>query len=145
MFARVCFGVLILAAASTPAFAEGKCDSAAPVTPAIPSVAVVTGGTVADGQTKITSIYTDLHLYQKQLKDYRACLSAATAADQRKVNSTNAQKDADIKKAAQDEYARYQGLYNVSVDAEQSVADQINADVKAHCARDTSDFCKPSK
>jgi hypothetical protein len=33
--------------------------------------------------------------------------------------------------------------YNATVDAEQKIADGINADVKAHCARDHSDFCKP--
>ena len=72
-----------------------------------------------------------------QLKDYRACLPAAMDSDQRRINDTGTQKDPDRRKAIQAEYADYSKRYNESIDAEQSLAAQINADTKAHCARDT--------
>jgi hypothetical protein len=98
---------------------------------------------IPDAENKLNEIYKDLHIYQAQLKDYRACLNAAMKEDQDKMNSGPAQKDQDVKKAVQDDYTANSGKFNATVDSEQSLATQINADAKAHCARDTSDFCKP--
>lgn len=140
MLSRVFIGVLALAAVSTPAFAAGQCDSGTPAVPVIPSVAEVTSGTVAQGEAKLNATQADVKLYQSQLKDYRACLNAAMAADQVKAKDS---KDTDGSKKAADEFSRYEGMFNASVDSEQAVAQQFNADAKAHCARDTSDFCKP--
>jgi hypothetical protein len=142
MFIRVGLGVLALAMLSSPAFADDKC-SPAPVGPVVPTAAEITAMDIPAAQAKLNGVFADLHVYQSQLKTYRACLNSAMAADQSKVNSAGAQKDASIKKDAQEEYAAYAQNYNTSVDAEKAVADQINQAAKAHCARDTSDFCKP--
>lgn len=143
MFIRVGLGVFALALLSAPAMAAGQCDTSGPVQPAMPTPAELTAMSIPDAQTRINGMFKDLHLYQAQLKTYRDCLNAAMAADQNKVNTGAAQKDDSQKKAAQDEYSRYAAAFNQSVDAEKSLAEQINADTKAHCARDTSDFCKP--
>jgi hypothetical protein len=142
MFVRVGLAAAALALLSSPAFAAGQC-SPAPVGPVVPTAAEITAMDIPAAQTKLNSVFADLHVYQSQLKTYRACLNSAMAADQNKVNSAGAQKDAGIKKDAQEEYAQYAQDFNSSVDAEKSVADQINQAAKAHCARDTSDFCKP--
>jgi hypothetical protein len=143
MIIRVGLGVFALALLSAPAMAAGQCDTSGPVQPAMPTPAELTAMAIPDAQARINTMFQDLHLYQKQLKTYRDCLNAAMAADQSKVNTGAAQKDPAQKKAAQEEYARYAQAYNESVDAEKTLADQINTDTKAHCARDTSDFCKP--
>jgi hypothetical protein len=127
---------------SAPAYAD-QCDASTPMAPAVPSPAEITAMSIPDAQTRLNSVFKDLHIYQAQLKDYRACLNAAMAQDQDKVNSAPAQKDPQVKKAAQDEYAAYSAKFNATVDSEQALASSINADTKAHCARDTSDFCKP--
>jgi len=142
MSIRVGLGALVLAMLSTPAFAAGQCGSA-PVGPVVPTGDEITAMSIPDAQTKLNGVFADLHVYQSQLKTYRACLNTAMAQDQSKVNSTGAQKDQGIKKAAQDEYTAYAQAYNTSIDAEKTLADQINTAAKAHCARDTSDFCKP--
>ncbi|HEY1709281.1 MAG TPA: hypothetical protein VGG10_13525 [Rhizomicrobium sp.] len=143
MLIRAGLGVFALMLLSAPAFAANQCDASTPMAPAVPTPAQITAMSIPDAQNKLNEVYKDLHLYQAQLKDYRACLSAAMNQDQDKVNSAPAQKDPTIKKAAQDEYADYTAKFNATVDSEQSLASQINADAKAHCARDTTDFCKP--
>ncbi len=108
--------------------------------PVIPTTDQVAAGTVADGQAKMTNMFSDLHIYQKQLKDYRSCLTTAMDADQAQAKTA---KDAAASRSILDEFARYQTAFNASVDAESGVVKQIQADIKAHCARDHSDFCKP--
>jgi len=143
MFIRVGLGVFALALLAAPAMAAGQCDTGGPVQPAMPTPAELTAMSVPDAEARINAMFKDLHIYKSQLKTYRDCLNTAMAADQNKVNTGAAQKDDSQKKAAQEEYSRYAAAYNQSVDAEKALADQINADTKAHCARDTSDFCKP--
>jgi hypothetical protein len=143
MLARVCLAVLALAAVSSPAFAAGQCNSTAPMAPVIPSVAEITAGTVEQGQAKLNNVFTDLHIYQKQLQGYRDCLKAAETADKADGMKAMGQKNADGVTKANAAAAADVAAYNATVDGEQKVADAINADVKAHCARDHSDFCKP--
>lgn len=143
MFNRVGLGIFALAMMSTPALAAGSCDTSGPVGPTVPTSAEITAMSIPDAQTRLNGVFKDLHIYQAQLKDYRACLNSAMDVDQRKLNDGTTQKDSDKKKALQTEYAGLAQQYNDSIDAEKTLASQINDASKAHCARDTSDFCKP--
>jgi hypothetical protein len=143
MFARVCFAVVALACVSSPAFAAGQCDSTAPMVPAIPSSAEISASTIAEGQAKLNNIFSDLHIYQKQLKGYRDCLNAAIAADKAEAGRAASKRDNDGVTKSNAAFMSDTTAYNATIDAEQQIANAINADVKAHCARDQSDFCKP--
>ncbi|HEX2591438.1 MAG TPA: hypothetical protein VHL34_08070 [Rhizomicrobium sp.] len=142
MLIRVGLGIFALAMLSAPAYADDRCGSA-PIQPAVPTAAEITAMSIPDGQTKLNGVFKDLHIYQAQLKTYRDCVNTAMNNDQQMMNSAPAQKDADVKKRTADDYAANAQKYNDSVDAEKQLAEQINAAAKAHCARDTSDFCKP--
>jgi hypothetical protein len=143
MLARVCFAVLALATVSSPAFAAGQCASTAPMAPVVPSATEITAGTVEQGQAKLNNVFSDLHIYQSQLKGYRECLKSAETADKADGTKAMGRKDADGVTKANAAASRDIADYNATVDAEQKIADAINSAVKAHCARDHSDFCKP--
>jgi len=143
MLSRVCIAVFALACVSSPAFAAGQCDSTAPMQPVIPSTMEITAGSIEQGQAKLNNVFSDLHIYQKQLKGYRDCLNSATAADKQAAEGAISKRDNDGVTKANAALAKDTQAYNASVDSEQQVANAINADVKAHCARDHSDFCKP--
>jgi hypothetical protein len=113
------------------------------MSPVIPSAADIAAGSIAEGQAKLNNVFSDLHIYQKQLKGYRDCLKSAESADRSAAAQAQSQRDSDRVTSANKAVELDVAAYNSTVDAEQKIADAINADVKAHCARDHSDFCKP--
>jgi len=128
-----------LAAVSTPAFA-GQCDATPPAEPVVPTSAQILAMSVPDAQAKLSAMYKDIHVFQAQTKDYRACLDAAMDADKTKQASM---KDGADKQAVIAEFSQYEKAYNDSVESETRVANGANAAAQAHCSRDTSDFCHP--
>ena len=102
-------------------------DCVRPEAPTIPDGASSTMEQMIAGQTAVKA-------FQAQNIDYMACMEPGMAAAGEQLKSGSA----DEKAAAQTTYDEVESTYNAAVSAEEEVADQFNAAIRAYKASNPS-------
>ena len=128
MFKSVCLIGTVLMIAS-PALADTSCGTA-PIPPAIPGAADLSGKTTDDAHTAVLNALKSVKAYQATLSTFRECLQ--TQANTQKAAAAAAKDDKE-KKAAQEQMQITQAAYDKTGDTETQVVTDYSNVHTAYC------------
>ena len=116
-------------------WAQNETCGNVPFAPAIASPADLKAKSPTDAHTTVHDAFVDIKNWQSDLKTWRACLDARTAADKRDVAQADPKKDADKIKQWNDDVTQNGHDFDASVDNEEKVVNEFHALQAAYCMR----------
>jgi hypothetical protein len=116
-------------------WAQSESCGNVPFAPAIASPADLKAKSPTDAHTAVHDAFIDIKNWQSDLKTWRACLDARSAADKRSVSQADPKKDADKVKQWNDDVAQNGHDFDASVDNEEKVVNEFHALQAGYCTR----------
>lgn len=117
------------------AWAQNETCGSVPIAPAIPVPGDLKAKSPTDAHTTVHDAFVDIRNWQSDLKTWRACLDARTAADKRDAAQADPKKDADKIKQLNDNATQNGHDFDASVDNEEKVVNEFHALQAGYCMR----------
>jgi len=116
-------------------WAQNETCGSVPIAPAIPAPGDLKAKSPTDAHATVHDAFVDIRNWQSDLKTWRACLDARTAADKRDAAQADPKKDADKIKQLNDNVVQNGHDFDASVDNEEKVVNEFHALQAGYCMR----------